>query len=1618
MIKNKRTRKTIAVFFLLNFLSSVVPYNAIFGQSNTPNAPEAASFEPVDATDMVNLSTGSFSYVLPLLNVPSPEGGYPLALSYHAGIAMDQEASWIGLGWNLNPGAINRNVNGFPDDYDSDLFNEYYWDKEQTIRSYQASIGMSSFDGSTIGLNLSWGSHKSLGGHINIGITELLDFKLGGEKGVSVGLNLDLLGLSNLSSSLTLGASFETGEKPEFNLKYNTNSLGLKVSSQRVSILMKQSSYSPRVTLSSSGVGLNLNIPNSTGRKSVGAAFFSSERSSKIGNYSMRSKSWRIPIMIPFGAGFLSFSFGKQEFKFYRDENNYNFVSGPLNFYKLAQNKWKAHCPRLVINNSEIREEWTKIVDTQAEANELCKKCSTDCKVSRVKDNSVHDIYELPIVEGDFSEKENLTVANPNLPNYDKYSVQAQGLSGAIAPRILENGALYGFSGNKDTENRILDYHVNDDNGSANKFKFKSRPNFYFESQISSYLRVPVPKLDVNILKGHNVKSNTTSLPRRKMASYIEYYTNNEILKDSARLKSEGFINTKATGFDRSKAIASGIGGFKITAIDGKTYHYSLPVYNHEVIHRTYGISKYFKSNQVRPEKEAYFEKNQMAPYATHWLLTAITGHDFIDVNNNGIPDKNDFGYWVDFEYGKYSEAFIWNGAYGKDFFENPKDKSVKSWVKGRKELYYLDKVKTRTHTAIFIKSKRKDGLSKVFSYGYADDKNTYVENAFTIPEQSPLKLDKIVLFKGDLRLDKSSGNNSEKEVSLFYKNGGYKRDKAKFDLLKNIIDKDDKISLSNSRIIKSIELNNNHYDLVKGTPNSSVNGRLTLRGVSFKGKKEKTVLPSYNFKYYNSEDNFDINDKDDFGYKKKNNKIWSLNEIETPEGSKIKIEYESHKFKPVLKSEFMIYSSSFYDIQNLTGNRYKITSRKEDFKLDEINISFRKGDELTIEEKQWETLNGVGRLNTCTKKTKVVVDQVVNPREIIVSAKDDIKCKAAFSGTTPISTINLYYIVKNPLTLGGIRVKRISTVSETGRYNSMKYTYGEKGNGIGFITYLPYAPELAKELPYSSELPPPQIMYDFVRTSTEISSNGKNYKNIGIENEYSFNVLKEKEEGKIKFGNFYELISNQEYGNTSSLNQLHSFKIKDNLNSIGQLLGVKTFGFKNETLNILKNTYFDKNSIPDQIGVTQESFQTYKKISSGHNVKKLGITTTRITYPSIIKSSSEEKKGQSTITEFKDLDPITGSAREVYSYSSTGVKLRKIVLKAYMKYSQMGSKVDNINNKNMLSQTAGEYSYILKNNTWKEVGAGITTWKSDWAYQLNDRKPVSTNDVWRKHKTYVWNGGVDDEGMYTNFTDFNFAKEASNTKWKKTSEVTKYNQFSQPLETKDVNGSYVSSKMGDNYSKVIATANANYNEMHYSGAEYVEGNYFDGGIKSLGHKPTTDAHTGDRIVQIDRGQHAFEVVVPSRATRKPIENRFKVSVWVKKGQENRVKIKLNADTHNFTMAEKVIAGNWVMLTGYITLPSTSNVNNTVAITSTNGIVQLDDFRLHPAVSSMTSYVYNKWDEVSYIIGANGLATKYIYDDAGRLKETWVEVVDNPAAGIKGGFKRVTTHGYNYKRNN
>lgn len=78
--------------------------------------PQAYSF--AQYADMpVSLYTGTPSIDIPLYTIQVGEYSFPISLSYHAsGIKVSQEASWVGLGWNLNAGGnISRTARGIED---------------------------------------------------------------------------------------------------------------------------------------------------------------------------------------------------------------------------------------------------------------------------------------------------------------------------------------------------------------------------------------------------------------------------------------------------------------------------------------------------------------------------------------------------------------------------------------------------------------------------------------------------------------------------------------------------------------------------------------------------------------------------------------------------------------------------------------------------------------------------------------------------------------------------------------------------------------------------------------------------------------------------------------------------------------------------------------------------------------------------------------------------------------------------------------------------------------------------------------------------------------------------------------------------------------------------------------------------------------------------------------------------------------------------------------------------------------------------------------------------------------------------------------------------------------
>jgi len=69
--------------------------------------------------------TGSFSYSIPLHTLNSYDIQLPISLNYHTtGNRVDDIASWVGLGWNLNAGgAISRVMIGTPDEFNG-IYND------------------------------------------------------------------------------------------------------------------------------------------------------------------------------------------------------------------------------------------------------------------------------------------------------------------------------------------------------------------------------------------------------------------------------------------------------------------------------------------------------------------------------------------------------------------------------------------------------------------------------------------------------------------------------------------------------------------------------------------------------------------------------------------------------------------------------------------------------------------------------------------------------------------------------------------------------------------------------------------------------------------------------------------------------------------------------------------------------------------------------------------------------------------------------------------------------------------------------------------------------------------------------------------------------------------------------------------------------------------------------------------------------------------------------------------------------------------------------------------------------------------------------------------------------
>jgi len=104
-------------FFVFFFLFPLLAISQTLPSYINAKAPEVSAFEKHIETP-VSMYTGVPSISIPLYDIEIKGVKIPIVLNYHAGgIRVDQEATWVGLGWDLSYGGqISRTVRGLPDE--------------------------------------------------------------------------------------------------------------------------------------------------------------------------------------------------------------------------------------------------------------------------------------------------------------------------------------------------------------------------------------------------------------------------------------------------------------------------------------------------------------------------------------------------------------------------------------------------------------------------------------------------------------------------------------------------------------------------------------------------------------------------------------------------------------------------------------------------------------------------------------------------------------------------------------------------------------------------------------------------------------------------------------------------------------------------------------------------------------------------------------------------------------------------------------------------------------------------------------------------------------------------------------------------------------------------------------------------------------------------------------------------------------------------------------------------------------------------------------------------------------------------------------------------------------
>ncbi|SRX75248.1 hypothetical protein [Aequorivita antarctica] len=892
-IRNSRLSKIIASYLAIQMIVSIVQPNNMYALTGGPTQPEFNSFTPIGTSDMVNLSTGDFNYNIPIMDV----GGYPLNLAYDSGVTMDQEASWVGLGWNLNVGQINRNVRGIPDDFDGD--NMIY---ENNVKD-----------------------------NVSIGVNADVRFPLFGYDFLSLGIGIGVVynNYNGISFNTSLGPSFDISDQVSIGMQLGGTSEG-------------GASVSPRISLSSKNKTSMGNVESLTGN--IGVTYDSQKGLSSFNvsasyNQSTTNFSNKTVAMLNHGNS-ISGNIPLNDYLTFTPKNELSFNNTNLSFsFALGGEIWGVEVQGQITAWGSIQQlrDPEKLKNISAYGYENTENALVGQSIldfNREKDRIVN---------------ENTKALAPTNYTYDSYMVAGQGLQGGFRPYRSQVGNLYdtyvsttgdgaalgGELGLGAYVHFGLDIEVNPSTSTSGRWEVSTNPalsRFELDSENDAAYEPTYYKMSGDISSdgeysdpnnnyysdsplrigiGGGIFKRTTKLQyegsgsssvnrikrnnREDRTNGIQKFTNAEAGK-------EGLISQRAENFVKAHHTA----GISVLKDDGSRYIYGESAYNTKKVEATFavsgnnsdcstGIVSYENSDDGTSNSQGrdhFYNKVITPSYAHSYLLTSVLSKDYEDLQNDG-PTMDDLGSYTKITYSATND-YKWRVPYGTKTASfnaglNTDHQDQKgNYIYGEKEIKYVDKIETKTHVAIFHLNSRDDA------------------KGVNGPEGSEgsgrmKKLDSIKLYT----------------LTEYYING-----------------------VSGTTNINAIPIKTAHFDyaytLCPGLPNSS-EGKLTLNEVYFTYQNSKMgKYTPYRF-YYKNNYTYNLKGYDIWGNYKKNigsstcdivegnltptefpfveqdksladlnATAWTLESIDLPSGGKLTVETESDDYQFVQNRKAM----------------------------------------------------------------------------------------------------------------------------------------------------------------------------------------------------------------------------------------------------------------------------------------------------------------------------------------------------------------------------------------------------------------------------------------------------------------------------------------------------------------------------------------------------------------------------------------------------------------------------------------------------------------------------------------------------------------------------------------